>query len=275
MKRFLISSSIFILAGIALFHVRPFFLLYDDRYKSAVAGKEIYYAIKKSKKKNKSKKLLLGDSVGNQLFDNRTHNDTINSLACNQSISMVGQFILLNNYLNAGNRIDTVYFVLQPFSFQNNLDQVYTFHYFLKPFFTKEYMPCFSKTVTEQIARIPHRKYCRYPSILTSNWAPDFTPDSIKNYTFLSPVSKEYLGRINELALKNNFKLIILPTPISKSRKKEIDKFNKKEISDNILESEFRNYFERILYLEDSNFSDGNHLKVPQKYTEWLGGMLH
>jgi hypothetical protein len=234
-----------------------------------VAGKEIYYSIKKSKTKNKSKKLLLGDSVANQLFDNKSHNDTINSLACNQSIGLVGQYILLNNYLNAGNKIDTAYFILQPFSFLNNLDQVYTYHYFLKPFYNREYEPYFTSTVRDQISKIPYSRYCWYPSILTSNWAPDFKSEDEKKFSFLSPISVDYIKKIKELAFKNNFKLVFLPTPVSLNRKKDVDKFNRTEIAQNGFQNEFEGYFDRIIYLDDDNFVDGSHLHDPKKYSDY------
>jgi hypothetical protein len=268
MNKFLRYSSLFLFFGAVLFHIKPFYLLYKEKYKSVVAGDEIYYSIQKSKKKNKSKKVLFGDSVAKQLFDNETHNDTINSLACNQSIGMVGQYILLNNYLEAGNRADTVFFLFRPFSFQNNLNQVYTYHYFLKPFYNKEYTPYFSKTVKEQIAKIPYSKFCRYPSVLTSNWAPDFASKDEMGYTFLSPVSVEYLKKIKELASRYNFKLIILPTPLSSAYKTRVEKLNRKEITDNNFDNEFKDFFEKIIYLDQRYFSDSSHLINPAVYTE-------
>jgi hypothetical protein len=269
MRRFLINSAIFILIGALLFHIKPLYLLYKERYKAVVSGDEIYYSITKSKSKNKSKKLLLGDSVARQLFDNKKDHGSVNSLACNQSIAMVGHYILLNDYLEAGNEVDTVFLLFRPFTFQNNLDQVYTYHYFLKPFYTSEYKPYFSGTVNEQISKIPYRQFCRYPSILTSNWAPNFRSHDKASYTFLSPISVEYLKKMKELSLKRNFKLIILPTPLMASLKKSVDSLDKNEIAKTGLQEEFSHYFDNILYLDDSNFSDGSHLKDPAKYSEY------
>jgi len=234
-----------------------------------VVGREIYHSIKKSKQKNKSKKLLLGDSVGNQLFNNETNNDTINSLACNQSIGMVGQFILLNNYLKAGNHLDTLYMVFTVSSFGNNLNQVYTYHYFVKPFYTSEYKDLFTNTVVHQIKKIPFVSISRVPLILASDWAPHIKPSDKQEYTFLSPISIEYLDKIKALSVQYNFKIIVLPTPTSLNKKKLIDGINKKEIVDNNLESEFGQYFQNIIYLNDTSFFDGTHLKDPEKYTDY------
>lgn len=269
MRKFIFNSGIFLLISIVLFHVEPLYLLHKDEYKSVVAGDEIYYSLQKSKSKSKSKKVLFGDSVGRQLFDCKKDNDSVNSLASNQAIALVGQYILLKNYLDAGNQVDTVYFIMRPFSFMNNLDQVYTYHYFLKPFYRKEYLQYFTRTVKEQIAKIPYCNFSQYPPVLTSNWAPDFKPEDEVKFTFLSPISVEYLIKIKELAEEKKFKLIILPTPLSNSYKKDIENINMKEIADNNFDDVFDGYFEKIIYLDDSSFSDGAHLVEPAKYTEY------
>jgi hypothetical protein len=276
MKKFLLKSALFVLIFFALSHVRPLYLLSKDRYKRTVAGKEVYYSIRKSKQRNVlSSRILLGDSVAYQLFKNTTSNAPLYSLACNQAVGMTGHFILLDNYLKAGNHVDAVYLLFSPFSFSNNLNQVYTYQYFLKPFYTDEYFPLFTETVVRQIHKIPYYYLSRYPNVLTSNWAPDFVSKDKINYTFLSPVSAQYVAKIRELSIKYDFEFVIMPTPISMSNKPKIEKMNKNEIAVNNLESEFKNYFNDILYLDDSNFiSDGAHLKNPQKYAKYYEDAL-
>ncbi|MEO6489286.1 MAG: hypothetical protein ABIO04_05030 [Ferruginibacter sp.] len=269
MKKFIINSIIFISVLVVILQVRPMYLLYHDKYKETVTGSEIYYSIFKSKQRKKSKKILLGDSVGNQLFPNKTNNDTVNSLACNQSIGMIGNFLLLNNYLKAGNQVDTVFLLFSPITFQNNLNQVYTYHYFLKPFYTDEYKPLFTETVKDQISKIPLNCICRNPLILTSNWAPDFSPADKTDYSFLSPVSAEYLQKMKTLGEQHNFRLVILPTPISLTKKALVDKMDTSEIVKYDLQNEFKDYFSNIIYLDDSIFIDGTHFKKPLQYTAY------
>ena len=266
MKKFLLHSILFLSILAILIQIRPLYLLYQDKYKQTVAGSDIYYSIFKSKQKKKSKKILFGDSVAQQLFPNKTNNDTINSMACNQSIAMVGHFILLNNYLNAGNEVDTVYMLFSPFSFQNNLNQVYTYHYFLKPFYIAEYKPLFTETVNNQVRKVPYFQFCRIPYILTSDWAPDFISKDVEDFTFLSPISIEYLHKIKQLSIQHHFKVIILPTPASMERKPMIEKMDQNEIAKNNLSDLFANYFKNIIYYDDINFFDGTHIKKPQEY---------
>jgi hypothetical protein len=269
MKRFLLNSLLFLVLFAIGLYSRSFYLLITEEYKNNVNGYETYNAIAKSKQKKKTRKVLLGDSVGRQLFENTSYNDTVNSFACNQAIGLVGHYLLLNNFLEAGNQVDTVYMIFTPSSFLNNLDEKYTFHYFLKPFYKDEYKPLFTQTVFEQIRKIPFNFISQDPALLTSNWAPNFNTMDEKNYTFLSPISAEYLKRIKDLSIQYGFKLIILPSPVSMSSKTGIAAIDKSEISKNGLSTEFENYFDRIIFLNDTSFMDGVHLSHPETYTQY------
>lgn len=266
MKSFLKNLILFILVAALAIQIIPVLLLFRDTYQRIVAGNEIYLSIRKSKQKHKFHKLLLGDSVARQLFPNNSDNDTLNSLACNQSIGMVGQYILLNNYIQAKNDIDTVYMVFSPFSFINNLDQVYTYHYFIKPFYNSEYHDLFTTTVHNQIHKIPFTSISHVPLIFVSNWAPDFNSTDSNVFTLLSPISVEYLFKIKKLSEQYHFTLVFIPPPLSIQSKYTVAKMLQNEIIPTGLSSEFNNYFNRIEYFDDSCFSDGHHLKDPSKY---------
>ena len=246
----------------------------NDNYKQSVAGEEIYLSIKKSKQKSDCKILIIGDSTGKQIFDNREENDSINSLACNQAIGVVGQYLLLNNYFNAGNKPEIVYMLYTPFSFKDNLDQVYTFHYFLKPFYTKEYKDHFSEQVLDQIAKIPFSYLSHEPLILTSNWAPDFKCKDATDYTFLSPISKAYLKKIKNLCMAHQVDFFIIPPPIKISNKERIEQFNKNEYRKCSFENELNDYFDNIIYLSNDFFVDDVHLKTPSTGRKIMDEMI-
>jgi hypothetical protein len=268
MKGFLVKALIFSLICLVGINVRPTYLLIHEKYKATGANAAIYYSINKSKTKSKAKKLLLGDSVGNQLFYNYTTNEPINSLACNKAIGIVGQYFLVYNYLKAGNKIDTLYMVFNPGSFKNNLDELYTYNYFIKPFYISEYEPLYTKTVSDQLNKIPYINFRSIPYILTSNWSPRYKSSTAVDYTFMSPISAEYLAKIRDLSVEHNFRLIILPPPVSISRKSEVDGIDKDELFKYGLSELFNNYFKQIIYLNDSSFVDGVHLKNPLDYKD-------
>lgn len=270
MKKFILKSLLFVLTVLALSHVRPLYLLNHDRYKRSGAGSEVYYSIHKSMQRNESSPIIvLGDSVARQIFGNKTNDYPIYSLACNQAIGMAGQFILLDNYLKTGNHVNRVYLLLTPNSFANNLDQVYTYHYFLKPFYTDEYYPLLTRTAIKQIHKIPYYYLSRYPHILTSNWAPDFVSKDKPTYRFISPVSAEYMVKMKELSIKYGFQLHIVATPTNARSRQSIENMKKEAAADH-LQDELGDYFKNMLFLDSAEFGpDGVHLMNASKCKEY------
>lgn len=271
MKLFIRKTLLFTIPVLFIFQIKPFYLMVDGKYENNVEGSEIYLSIRKSKEKSNKKILVIGDSVGYQLFeDSKESNDSINSLACNQAIGVIGQFFLLNNYLKAGNKPQEVYMIYTPFSFTNNLNQVYTFHYFLKPFYKKEYQPLFSERTINQINKVPFSSFCRVPNILTSNWSPKFKSTDSVNYKFLSPISKEYIERIKVLCTNHDINFYLIPTPTKESNKNKVLNFNSNEFSNLLVEDEFKYFINNIKYLPDSLYKDNVHLKEPKKLIDFV-----
>jgi hypothetical protein len=262
--RFALLCVVFIeLASALLLYTKAFVLIYYP-------GKEVYNSIDKSREKSKVRKLLIGDSVGNQLFSNEEDHGDINSIATNQAISFAGQYFLVNDYLKSGNKIDTLFMVFVPWSFKNNLDQIYTYHYFLKPFNNSNYSPLFTETLKNQINKIEYNSFSQVPHIKITSWAPEYTPTDPLNFTFISPISVEYLDKIKSLSLKHNFDIIIIPPPISNERIALVKTFNRDEITKTTLSKELNDYFDKITYIDSTKFLDGTHLINPLDYKKGI-----
>lgn len=262
MKKFILRSVIFIIIALSIPTIFLTYLFVTGKYESYVNGFETYVSIRKSTQKSNRKKLLLGDSVAKQMVMYNKDNTNVNSLACNQAISMVGQYLLFKNYLAAGNKIDTAILLMNPvISFKNNLDQLLTFHYFLKPFYNEQYKTEFSPTVYRQIEKIPFYKASQFPLIKASNWSPDFKSGDPAPTSFLSPISLEYLLKIKRVAEENNIVFLIYPPPLRKSLKSTIDSMRVSKLNTPGLEKEFALYFSRITYIDDKYYVDGPHFK--------------
>lgn len=264
MKPFLIKLFIFSIGLFLLYPIKTIYLLKNERYKKLVLGKEIYLSQEKSKSRNKNvKTLIIGDSVGHQLFKNDEFNDTLYSLACNQAISMAGCYFLLEDFLKLNPEVKKVVFIYAPRTFKNNLDQQYTFQYFLKPFYNDEYKPRFSSVMTGQIKKVPFYYLSQFPPILTSNWTPDWDFSKEIDGYYMSPISNDFLKRIIHLCKERSVKFIIMPTPSRISLHPLITDLQN---SIHFPDYDFNDYFSRIDYIPDSCFLDDVHLKEADKY---------
>jgi len=266
---FFITTVIFSIQIISVAYIKTDFFYGILKY----PGFEIYSALNKSKLKSTKKILILGDSVGYQLFPD--DNEYCISLATNQALGIPGNYFLLKNYLNAGNSIESLIIIYRPYSFINNLNNKLTYHYFLKPFYNDEYNQYFTKKLLKQIKKIPNKNYLVIPSIKATSWSPSFSinkkiifelTDEFENtnnekpYNYLSPISVQYLNMIKDLSIKYNFNIKLLPPPISVNKKIKLDSFQNETKETNLTE-EFKYYTKNLNYIDSKYFEDEIHLK--------------
>ena len=268
---FLKKSFIFLVSALAFGCAYFIINFYESDIKN-IYGYEVHHSIQKSlQKKDNIKILILGDSVGKQVYDNQTYNGRIYSLACNQAISLAGQFILLNNFLslNDDNHDLEVILVSRPSSFNNNLDQKFTFQYFLKPFFTETNKLLMSKFSISQVQKIPFFQWSQHKLIKESNWSPNFPHPPIR--FDISQVSVEYIKKMDSLCKEKGVKSFKLYcSPLSSSVNREDINYFKERIYDLGLSNEFAGYFENILFIDKDDFmQDQIHLltdKIPENF---------
>ncbi|MEI7982099.1 MAG: hypothetical protein WCI71_10635 [Bacteroidota bacterium] len=225
----------------------------------------VYLSIVKSTVKKKVKKLILGDSCGEQLYNNKEHNGSVYSLACNQAITLAGNYILLNNFIRAN--LDQlpgeVILIMDINSFLNNLDQPYTYNYFLKPFYVPENLKYFTSKTLKILQTIPFHQISQWPLIKTSVWCPEFIPMAVNNkIPCFSDLSGEYLFRMNRLCERYGIKFRIFPSIMSDSRRQSFQTFLRSVRTGWVsIPGLFENYQTVGAFMPDSCFSDAVHLK--------------
>lgn len=271
LKAFIVKAALLIFFVALTYLPKPIYLLATGKYKNELNGGEVYRAIDKSKKQViRVKKLLIGDSVADQLYSHRNNNDTVYSLTCNQAISLVGHYLLLQNFFSANNHFKNseVILIYHPNSFKNNLDQVFTYHYFLKPFYTCEYKENFSEKVNEQISKIPGYRYSQFPTVKTKNWSPDFVSSDTKNNRMMSSISEEYLKKIQNLCAQHQTNLKIVSPFVNEIFKDSISEYKNQILNTSNFGGIFENYFKNMVFLPDSIFMDDNiHFKKEKAVT--------
>ena len=270
MKKFLTKVLGFTAIAIFFIYARPIYLLIGNKYQEQVVSDEVYLAINQSKQKTKYKKIVVGDSVAANLFPPTEENRLVYSMTSCIGTEPFGQYLLIKNYLKAGNQLEKVYWIYSPISFSSNLKGRFAYNYFLKPFYRREYLEDFTPLIRSHVKKIPYYFFSQEPGILTSNWTPNFYTDYTHDFSFLSPVAIEAIKKTKKLAEEFNFELVILPTPIIEEKKQQMQELemDKSEISENAFEDLFDGYFDKIIYLDSTNFlADKSHLLNPQPLT--------
>jgi hypothetical protein len=261
MKKFLSQLLVFSLLCLLSTQIISILIICSDfKLYYGYPGKEIYSAITQSIKRENVEKLILGDSVSRQFYPPGKISNEVVSLACNQAISICGQYILLNEYLKNNKTPKMVELQLTPSSLGNNLDQPYTYHYFLKPFYKNRYHKYMDKKTLDLIMDIPCSEISQIPSIKATKWAPDYNVKTEKNY-IVSEVSLNYLEKIIKLCEENEIEFTLNPMPVSESNRLKIMPLPNLGENINRKTSYFINqYVNNIQFYPDTLFRDGIHL---------------
>ncbi|MBK9519348.1 MAG: hypothetical protein IPO09_18790 [Anaeromyxobacter sp.] len=210
-------------------------------------------------------RVVLGDSVANQLYPVRQDGGEFYSLACNQAISMAGFYALLWRLAEANDlRGSAVHLVLRPDSFGNDLDQTFTFQYFVKPFYVTMGPAFFDPEVEARVSAIPYGWSAWLPAVRVSAWSPSArSPAGERMELRLSRVSALYLARMRVLARERGFSLQVVPPVLPESTRAWLLGPLWAGVRDAGLEDLFAGYVRRLRYLPDAQFQDGVHVKDP------------
>jgi len=272
-KKFIYRFLLFCIIAFPVLTYNSLYAYYTRSYEFTVNGTEVYVSINKSNMRKKVKALIIGDSVGKQLYDNDTYNGDIFSLASNRAMSIAGYYILLKNFINhnQGQLPQSVYLLLTPSSFLNNLDQIFTFHYFLKPFYKSQNQAYFTPVCIQQIKKVPLYFTSQLPFVVNTNWSPEYHADKDTSYHIISPISHDYLIKISQLCDSNHIQLNILGTPVKMVYKKQTLAYAHyaNEFKSCGLQNQLTSYFNHIQFMPDSVFFDDIHFKkehIPKDY---------
>ncbi len=258
MTNFLVRTVLFIVFGFIV--LNGFIEIFPFSQNRVVASEIVIRAIIESESQISGKILLIGDSVAYQLDLDQGHSH-LWDLTTNQAISMAGQYYLVQNAIENNPGLEKIVLVYHPRSFNNNLDQEWTFNYFCKPFLNVSNYNTWSNSVMEQITKKPYWlvyiPLVRYTSLLGFV---DYSDDPISHRAFLSDISFDYLIKIEELTNKFDLEFIIVAPPLSETCT-ENDIELRMSIEACGLEEVFGYYEESIIYLPDSCFRDTIHIK--------------
>lgn len=261
MKRFLKRFLIFLPVLILGISAKPAYLLMGDKYQYMPKFNWVYTALKQSKKhKPEAKIVVLGDSVGNQLFKvgSPDNDGEIYSLTCSAAIDIVGQYILLYNFLEK-NKPDAVVLVNNGYKYNLNAPQV--FHHFLKTFNVPENQKHLTPLAKSRIKDVPFYFMSQVPHIFTTTWGPKIPFEPDRSGKLISDLSTEYLLKMEELCKEKGVNLLAIPPPLKAQKKPMFDKYMDQEIAERGLDYVFRFYPETITFAGAKKFKDMMHIK--------------
>ena len=266
MKRFLAKSLL--LCGLSLMLFLCMIEAASIRKNGTKLAPEVFYAINKSRQSNEADTVYLGDSVSNQLWNQRTDESGICHLASNQAITVCGNYFLLLNYLEANPQTKTVYYIVRPQSLANDFWTNHTYQYFVVPFYDeinqekvepKSLELLYSKfgklfVENKLIVRILANNNALLNRYLSSIQANDSEEQNRVSY-----VSAVYLKKMEEACQEHDVELKILAGPLADTEENRDWTRFEQDIKDFDLTEVMGEFLDGLTYYPEEWFSDGVH----------------
>jgi hypothetical protein len=274
MCKFAIKLLLIIVTSFVVANVLSFLILASEILTSVFVtkkfGNETYQALKKSKITTTANTIIIGDSVARHIFsaENADQLEYYN-LSSNVWGSLIGQYIIATNVFQANKKIKKIYLFFHPDSFQNDLDQPWTYSYVVKPFFTYEYRDKFTDNAIRKLKsknlyflyKLPIAKTLPVFNKIDYSDSKEWTGfPNVQQKPYFSEIAIEYLHKLKKLCTENKAKLNVVMPPISKKYNTDFSTM-KAQIKDNQLDDIFCEYFANVYVLDDAYFKDGIHVK--------------
>lgn len=221
-------------------------------------------------------KAILGDSVMvHFLSELREENPDWCIANGNASFLLIGQYAMLNEFLDTHPNATEVYLILRPLSFGEHLNGKYSYQFVIRPLVNKQYRKYLSKNTVSEIKK----EFTSFA--LSRRFGEMFERSCLVRKLYLNRINdpyysaertlsveaEEYLKMIFESCDKHHVELIVLACPMA-------DTPENRQVEET-LETAFQRagilekmpfYFDSLLYYPPELFGDGVHFTDPAAY---------
>lgn len=244
-----------------------------------IGSSSIVPAIEKSANEEGYTKIVLGDSVGNQVFHLFTEdNDDYLLLGTNQAITVTGQYILAKRFLDHNDDASDVYMVILPGGFSNDYSSPLSYSYLIEPFGKTGCLEELSVDTREKMEGyygsffINKSVICFLDGSCINNklylfYNQNREKKSINEEKLISNESRYYLRELKSICEEKNVILHVIPSPLyeGEDHRKLVEDL-RKEIVEEGLGDIFGDYCERVTFYPAEYFGDGTHFG--EKYSD-------
>lgn len=275
MKKFLVRTTGMIFGAFLMF------LMINIVYYKAVNNHrqvafEVYDAIDRSGVNEGYTGLVLGDSVARQIFQPKYQDESgdICYLATNQAITTIGNFMLLERFIENNPQLEDVYYVARPNSIMGNPNFTYTYSYFVTPLYNESMSQYLEQETREEIETIygsffargefPKWMLAKYPKLLDVY---QNSRKSILQFRRWIGVAEEvdmaalYLEKMKAVCDEKNIEFHLLSSPLPENHQFSLEEM-KERLDFEGEEELIRKYADSIIYIQQDEFVDGVHMSA-------------
>ncbi len=274
MKKFVREILIITAASVMLF-VLMNIIYFKLGHHGRMTAFEVYDAIDRTGQQTEYTALVLGDSVARQFFspEDQDESGRICFLATNQAIMTAGNDILLERFIENNAQLKEVYYILRPDSLKSRANFIYTYSYFITPFFYNEYLKYLSADTVEALKNVYGRLWTgkEFPK-----WFLGKYPKALEMYNHygqriwemkcawnkeneLPDMSLPYLKKMKQICDDRRIEFHLLAAPVPEKYEYDLEQLCS-EMDAAGMPDLYEELTDSMQYVEGTQFVDGIHL---------------
>ncbi len=222
----------------------------------------------KAKKQDGTTKVILGDSIANQIFRGfEEENPDYTIIGTNAAFMVTGQYALLTDYLNHHDMVTDVYLVMHPLPLTRTFDTEWSYRYSVMVLSEMGLYDCFSESSKKKLEKTYGgfflngsvinliekssviRKLCL--SYININKRPYVQSNDFE-------IADEYVHLMYDLCEDRGAKLHLISAPVSEFFIDQVEE-RKMQFDETWISTVYPNYFEDIFYYPDDWSYDYSH----------------
>lgn len=187
---------------------------------------EIIPYIERVQEKNSYTKLIIGDSVCNQIFE-RYYGEDDEYCICgtNQAVTIAGQYILAEEFVKSHENITDIYLIVIMDSLTSGYNAQFGYQYAVMPFVETDTIDALDEDTQKEIAGMYGRIFCKKEVVEIIHKSPlcmklYLNALAQKDQTFprkqqgiISDLTYQYLAKLKELCDKEGIRFHLIPGP--------------------------------------------------------------
>lgn len=233
-----------------------------------VGSDEIKPYIAKVQNPDNTTKLILGDSVGRQLYVGlQKYNEDIAIVGSNAAITMAGQYILAAEYIENHPDATDIFLVILPESLCRTFDTKWGYQYTVMPFVETGTLEKLDPDTIESMKSVYGEFFMREDIVykidrsainrkLYLNMLKEYSNGYVPESKF--SLAEQYLKKMYDLCEANNITMHLYACPLADNRVEEIEGM-KKQYSETELYQLFPEFMENIYFYPLEQAADGVH----------------
>lgn len=222
----------------------------------------------RAREEDQTVRLILGDSICNQLFTRlRAYNPETSFLATNAAFMVTGQYVLLEEYLKCHPETTEVFLVMHPMPLTRSFDVEWSYRYGVMAYVEADVMDYLDENTIDIMAGIYGRVFLRKEAVRLVEDSPlirklylSYIYINRESYVQSSPfeIADQYVKKMYDLCQEHGARLHLYSSPVSEYFREAVETLAG-SYGETWMSSVYPDYFNDILYYPSEWTSDMSH----------------